>query len=350
MNNQEVSFGDVVNKIGGLIKLLLSKWVIILIAGIFGAILGLLYAWNAKPKYIASLNFMLANNSQSGGSLLGLANQFGINLGNGDNNFFSGDNIVVLMKSRRMVQQALFGKPPGYKESLLNTYVKDNKIDRTWQKNTRTKNAYPFPDNAGNMTQVQDSLVRSIYNSIIEKTLDVSKPDKNEDIYVVKTTSTNEIFSYYLVKYLVDSTSAFYINTRTKISKQNLDMLQREADSVRQVLGSAITSSGSQTDRTFNLNPAYQVQRSGALQSQASASALGQAYGQILQNLEVAKITLQKETPLYQIIDEPSLPLEQQKPSKFFSLVAGGFLAALIVCCIIILKNLYKDYFNKSNQ
>ena len=87
-------------------------------------------------------------------------------------------------------------------------------------------------------------------------------------------------------------------------------MLQNEADSLRRVLGGAITSAGSQTDLTFNLNPAYQVQRAGAQQSQASAAALGQAYGQVLQNLEIAKITLQRETPLYQIIDEPTLPLE----------------------------------------
>ena len=52
-------------------------------------------------------------------------------------------------------------------------------------------------------------------------------------------------------------------------------MLQNEADSLRRVLGGAITSAGSQTDHTFNLNPAYQVQRSGAQQSQANGICIG---------------------------------------------------------------------------
>jgi len=345
MDNQELKFTDIARKLQQMVKLLLSKWLIILIVGISGGILGLLYAWNAKPKYSASLNFVLANNSQSGGNLLGLANQFGINLGSSDDNVFSGDNIIVLMRSKRMVQQALFGKPPGSNTSLINLYVKDSKLDKAWQKDERTKNAYPFPDKAFSMTPVQDSLMRSIYTVLIKSILDVSKPDKNEGIYAVKTTSGSELFSYYLVRYLVDSTSAFYIHTRTKTAKQNLDMLQHEADSIRNLLGGVITSAGSQTDMTFNLNPAYQVQRSGALQSQARASALGQAYGQILQNLEVAKITLQRETPLYQVIDEPSLPLEQEKPGKLISLIVGGILAGIFACCIIVGIQLYKIYF-----
>jgi ubiquitin len=192
------------------------------------------------------------------------------------------------------------------------------------------------------MTLIQDSLFRSLYNTIQNDLLDVSKPNENESIYEVTTISTNDTFSYYLTKYLVDVTSSFYIETKTSIAKQNLNMLLKEADSLRNVLGGAITAAGSQTDLTFNLNPAYQVQRSGAQQNQARAGALGQAYGQLLQNLELAKITLQKETPLYQIIDEPTLPLTMDKPSKLISLIIGGFLGGFLVCCFLIARRLYK--------
>ena len=242
-----------------------------------------------------------------------------------------------------MVQQALFKKPQNSNESLLNIYIRSEKINEGWQKNERTKNAYPYPNDALNMTLIQDSLLRNIYNKLQNDVLDVSKPDNGESIYEVTTTSTNDTLSYYLTKYLVDVTSSFYIETKTSIAKQNLDMLLKEADSLRHVLGGAITSAGSQTDYTFNLNPAYQVQRSGVQQSQATASALGQAYGQVLQNLELAKITLQKETPLYQIIDEPTLPLTMDKPGKLISLIIGGFLCGFLVCCFLIAARVYKS-------
>ena len=338
---QEVTLKDIVKRIRQIFTFLLSKWVIIVIFGVTGGVLGFLYAWNAKPKFTASLNFVLSANSSSGGSLLGLANQFGLNLGNDNDNVFTGDNIIALMKSRRMVQQALFVKPDSSKESLINIFVKDNKIDEQWQRTARTKNAYPFPDSANAMSLVQDSLARAIYTSIINDVLEVSQPDKNQSIYAVTSTSSNELFSFYLTKYLVSSTSAFYIDTKTSTAKQNLSMLQQEADSIRRVLGGAITLAGSQTDYTFNLNPAYQVQRSGATQSQVSATALGQAYGQVLQSLEVAKITLQKETPLYQVIDEPTLPLEAKKPGKLTSLIIGGILAGLLICFFLIIKKIF---------
>jgi len=336
-NQEEVSLKDIVKRLQQIIKFLLSKWLVIVIFGIIGGVFGIIYAYNTKPKYSASINFVLSNTSSSGGGLMGLANQFGINLGNENINAFSGDNIITLMKSRRMVQKALFGKTKKDNESLINIFVKHNEINKGWENKERTKNAFPFPEDENNMTMVQDSLARNIYTSIINGVLEVSQPDKSQSIYSVTSTSKNELFSFYLTKYLVDSTSAFYINTKISTARQNLDMLQHEADSLQNILGGAITSASAQTDLTFNLNPAYQVKRSGSLQSQASATALGQAYGQVLQNLELAKITLQKETPLYQIIDEPTLPLEVKKPGKLTSLIIGGFIGGILICCYLIL-------------
>jgi LPS O-antigen subunit length determinant protein (WzzB/FepE family) len=343
IDKDSISFRDIVNQLISTFKYLLSKWFIILIAGVAGGAVGILYAVISKPTYSATLNFVLSTNSSSSSNLMGLASQFGVSLGNDNDDVFSGDNIITLMKSRRMVQQALFSKPKSANESLLNIYIRNQKLNEGWQENERTKNAYPYPDDASKMTLVQDSLFKTIYDNLQKDILDVSKPNDNESIYEVTTTSVSDTFSYYLTKYLVDATSLFYINTKTSTAKQNLDMLLKEADSLRNVLGGAITSAGSQTDLTFNLNPAYQVQRSGAQESQARAAALGQAYGQVLQNLEIAKITLQKETPLYQIIDEPTLPLTMDKPSKLISLIVGGLLAGFLICGFLVGKRFYKS-------
>ena len=124
MSDQEVSLKDIIRRLQQTVQFLLSKWLIIVIAGISGGLLGLYFAWNAKPKYSATLNFVLSNNASSGSSLLGLANQFGISLGNDNDNMFSGDNIIMPIKLRKMVQQALFTKPENSNTSLLNIYIK----------------------------------------------------------------------------------------------------------------------------------------------------------------------------------------------------------------------------------
>jgi len=340
----EISFGEVVKQTEAYIRYLFSKWLIIVIVGIIGGISGLIYAFTANPTYTASLNFVLSSSSYSSNSLFGFANQFGVNLGGSDYDVFSGDNIITLMQSRRMVQQALFSTLPSSNKSLINMLVEDEKWNEGWAENTRLKNVYPFPSTADKMNLAQDSMFRKIYSSVQTNMLTVSKPDKDQNIYAVTTNAENPLFAYYLTRYLVNATSAFYIDTKTSSARQNLNMLQNEADSLRHVLGNAIISAGSQTDYTYNLNPAYQVQRSGAQQSQATAAALGQAYGQVLQSLELAKIALQKETPLYQIIDEPTLPLDQDKPGKLTSLIIGGFIGGFLIIGVLIFRKLYIDF------
>jgi len=341
---KEISFKEFISKISEWFRYFLSKWLVI---GIFSALcagLGVLYAYMAKPSYSASVSFVLSNQTLSGGGLMGLASQFGIDLGSSGTDAFSGDNIMVLMGSGKMVQQVLFKKPDG-KESLLNLIVHEMKLDEGWNKNERTKNATPFPDDASKLTMIQDSLLRDVYTIVSENMLSVIKPEKDQNIYTVTTTSKNEVFSFYMTKYLVDATSAFYIQTKTSTAKRNLDMLQKEADSIRTALGGAITNTGAETDQTFNLNPAYQIQRSGAQQNQVRAAALGEAYGEVLKNLELAKITLLRETPLYQIIDEPSLPLLQERPGKLMSLIIGGFIGAFLIMMYLVVRRILKGIY-----
>jgi hypothetical protein len=243
------------------------------------------------------------------------------------------------MKSKKMIQDVLLKEPDG-KTTMLNTLTNDLKLNEGWKENERTKNVYPFPNELLKMSPVQDSLLRGICAVIQENMLEVSKPEKDKNIYVVKTTSENELFAYYFTTYLVNATSAFYIETKTSAARRNLAMLQKEADSLRYILGGAIVATGAQTDQTFNLNPAYQVQRSGAQQSQVRVVALGEAYGEVLKNLEIAKITLLKETPLYQVIDEPSLPLIMERPGKLTNLIIGGFIGAFLIIVYLTIRKI----------
>ena len=58
--------------------------------------------------------------------------------------------------------------------------------------------------------------------------------------------------------------------------------------------------------------------------------------------LELAKITLRKETPLIQILDKPIFPLERIKIGKAKSAVIGGFVFGFLTIIILISQSLYK--------
>ena len=88
---------------------LLKIWWLFLIIGILAGIAGIFYASAQKPIYKSSLTFALDDEGGSGGSIgnfLNLASQFGLNIGGGKD-IFAGDNILEIMKSRRMLERVL---------------------------------------------------------------------------------------------------------------------------------------------------------------------------------------------------------------------------------------------------
>src|SRR5262245_26366857 len=105
--HQEITFKEFFQKLKEFIRYLFSKWIPIGIAGIIGGLIGLLYAWNSKPTYTASLSFILSSNTDASSGILGLASQFGFNINSGSNNTFSSDNIISLMTSTNIVEKTL---------------------------------------------------------------------------------------------------------------------------------------------------------------------------------------------------------------------------------------------------
>ena len=327
-----------------LFDLLLHKWLIIMLAAIIGGSGGILYAYLKKPLYTGDLSFVLSDgNSQNG--IFSIANQFGIDLsGGGGNDVFSQDNVMYLMTSRKMMSRALFKTLPGTKELLINRYLSIEKIADTWKRDTRLASAYPFPDKYDEITPIQDSLFREIYTTITSKNLSVQQPDKKVSLFKVSTSSHDELFSCYLTKYIVQESSSFYIETKTSVARQNLTMIRHEADSLQANLYRSISSSATATDRVFNLNSALQVERVPIQRSQLDATVSQAAYAEVLKNLEIAKISLEKAYPIYQLLDEPSLPLKQEKLGRLLSgIVVGGILVLLVVVFYVVRFFLLRD-------
>jgi uncharacterized protein involved in exopolysaccharide biosynthesis len=84
------------------------------------------------------------------------------------------------------------------------------------------------------------------------------------------------------------------------------------------------------------------VRRAPSARRQVDVQANTAILTQLVGNLELAKVTLRKETPLIQIIDRPIFPLEKEKVGKLMSLVLGGFLAGFLTVLCLVFTTLYK--------
>src|SRR5687768_7241050 len=96
-STEEVSLKDILVEFGQWRVYILSKWHIILVAAMFGGIIGYAYSWSKKPVYIAITTFVLESGDGAGagmGQYAGLASMVGIDLGGGGGGIFQGDNII----------------------------------------------------------------------------------------------------------------------------------------------------------------------------------------------------------------------------------------------------------------
>ncbi len=351
MPEDEISLKELFIKIRAWYRFLLSKWIVLLAAGIIGGAIGIGYAFLQKPSYTASLTFALDEEKMAGGGLsgaLGLASNLGVDLGTSGGTAFSGANLMELMKSRKIVERALLNPITINKkiQSLAQYFIEFNKLNKNWHKNPLFKNIVFAPDaDRSKFTLQQDSILGNLYERIAgpDGLLGVTQKDKKISIINIEVKTTNELFSKVFTESIAKEVSEYYVEIKSKKARQNLEILQHQTDSVRAELNGAITGVASATDNTFNLNPAMMVRKTPGTRRQVDVQANSAILTQLVTNLEMAKVTLRKETPLIQIIDKPILPLKKERIGKLTALIVGGFLADFLTTLVLIFKKLFAD-------
>lgn len=353
--SEEITLKVLILKIKNHLNYLSKKWKIIFYAMITGCTLGFVYTYLQKPTYTATLTFALEDEKGGGGSglsgALGLASSFGFDVGASGGGAFSGANLVELMKSRRLVEKTLLNPVifEGKQISLAEMYIQTNKWRDVWEKSKKEKSLkLQFPPNAdrSKFSLSQDSILGIIYERLIKNNLVVAQRDKKVSIINIDVNTENELFSKFFAEALAKEVSDFYIETKSRKAKLNVDILEYQADSIRKELNNAITGVAVANDNTYNLNPALNTHRIPSSKKQVDVQANTAILTQLVTNLELAKVTLRKETPLIQVIDNPILPLKKTETSKLKAIIIGGIL--FIFLTVLFLSGRY--YLRKAME
>jgi hypothetical protein len=150
---------------------------------------------------------------------------------------------------------------------------------------------------------------------------------------------SDEYFAKVFLESLTSKAVDFYINYKSAKAKQNVEILQRQVDSVRRILFGNIEQVAVGND--LNVNPLRQVLRTGVQRRQVDVQVSGAVYGELVKNLELSKMALRRETPFIQIIDAPRFPLQKEKPGRLKTGIIVGGLLGLIALLFLIVKELF---------
>jgi hypothetical protein len=228
--------------------------------------------------------------------------------------------------------------------SLAEMYIQNEGWREEWNQNPKYKTIRFLPKaNRKSFTRLHDSIFGVIYRDLSKNGLSVGQRDRKVDIMSIDVVSTNELFSKYFCEALAKKVSDFYVETKSKKSRENMMILERQTDSIRRELNGAITGVAVANDNTFGLNPAMNVRRTPSARRQVDVQANTAILTELVKQSELAKVTLRKETPLIQIIDRPILPLPKERFGKAKGILMGGFLAGFLVGLFLIIERVFKN-------
>ncbi len=318
-------------------RAIIRRWWLFFIIGIIGAIGGYMYASSQKPVYESYLSFALdegGSESGGGGAAMGIAAQLGISLG-GAQDVFTGDNIIEIMTSRRVIESVLlsvdtFDNKP---MTLIEFYVENNLNKSSVANSLNNIHFYPGEERS-KFSYAKDSLLYKIYLEFKNFHIIARRPDKRLNLFEVLVSSHFEKFSKVFTDKLIFQTNQFYTEIRSKKAKETLEILEKRVPDMKGKLDATISSKAAIEDA--NLNTAFSSAQVPLLKQQSNTQVYGTAYAEMFKNLEMARFQYLKSIPLMQIIDAANYPMKKIEMGKLKTAVIFSVIAVFIFLIFFI--------------
>lgn len=334
-----------------------------MIVGFIGGVVGFGYASFKKPVYHATLNFLLNENESSMpislSSLAGLAG-----LGGGGTNV-SDDKMMFLAGSRFLLGNTLLCEKAisGKKDFMANHFIDMNKMIDGFSADTALKGFTYFKHNVLNeLTYQENKVLDKIIKRITDdKMLVITSKKKtglvaqSSGIVILEFESGSEEFSKLFVEELYDRLSSYYVNKSTQRQLHNYGLIKERADSLKLLVEQVENTGAEYYDR--NINVVKMTTRVNIERLRKNAELLNLMYAEVLKNLEIAKFSLENQTPFFQLIDSPTYPLEVKKLSRMKAAILVSVISVLIASIYILIKTIIdkskptrsNSSFSKSN-
>ncbi len=334
-NNNIIDIIEVLNLLHHNKKIIL-KWVV------FSSILGLIIFLFSTKEFTSSTTFIPQTSSTTkSSSLSGLASLTGINIDNGTgNNVISPDLYPQVIgsydfKLKLLEKKILLAEKEVYVRDYLIEFYKPNIYKRIknilvyipnllFKSPTKSK---PL-NNIYSISKEDNILFREINNKLDfsyndkEGFLTLSFTDQNKNIAAQITRIAQNLLQKEIIDYKISS-SQEQLNFSIKqyeLKKKSFEKLQDEIAYFEDE----------------NLNISSSLFRNKLLRLKSELNILNSVVQQLAGQVEQAKLQVNKDTPVFTILEPVSIPFKKSSPSLFLY-IAIYFLIGLIFSCFYII-------------
>ncbi|GAB3987135.1 chain-length determining protein [Spirosoma daeguense] len=317
----------------------------ILIGVIVGMFLGGIYAFTKPNLYKATVTLMPEIQNRGAGGLSGigsLAGMAGLNIDNlGTQDAVRPDLYPNVIKSIPFALDLLKQK----------VYSKNFKAQMTLQEFLTKTAGWSFASLLGNifagkgddsevapnktvgtleLTKEQDVLVKSVLASIDPAY------DKKTSMLTLTAIETDPIVAANVSRLAMDYLTNYVTAYRTEKSRRQVSFLQQRVDEAKNRYQAAEYAISNYRDRNRSLF--LETAKITEQRLQADYLLEQTVYNELSKQLEQAKIKVQEETPVFKILEPPTIPLRKSSPSRTLIVLIGGFLGAIVSVVIALIR------------
>ena len=347
--SNEFQLKELINNLIYWFKYLKTKWHILLIAIFLGAIIGYIIISKNSTKYKAVITYIMEE-GQSSSINNPMATNFGspgmLAMGSSSpGGIFSGSNLSELMRTRLIADKVLM-RPVLFENrriTLADYYLIINRIKegsvRSISDNKIIFQPFQKPES---FTENQEQILRSIYSDLITPEKLTFAGDTKSAFLQIAVVNENEIFAKLLCENILSATSDFYIESKTLKSKRIIEIIEKQLDSIKIEYNKSLINQASASDNVFNLNPSYKVKGILPIRKQIEVQTNSTLLNSLITNLESAKSNLRYQTPLFQVIERPRLPLKKISVNSNVIIISGIIISLILTILILVLIKIIK--------
>ncbi len=325
----------------------LSKWKLILAFGLAGGLAGFFYAAVQAPVYEAKLSFLVNENEQAPtlnlSSLAGLAGISGMAGGSSVNE----EKLLFIANSRLLVGTSLMEEAEvgGVKKMMVNHYIDIFQMESSFKADTALNGfSYFIHQKLENLSYAENKVLDKILREIVvgkQFSIEARKKQgiisQGSGIIILDYKSANEAFAKTFIEILYANLGKYYTNKIIQRQLKNYNLIKVRTDSIREVLFNKENYGAAILDKNIGL-----IKMQGRVEierTRRDVEMLSLMYGEVLKNLEVARFTLDNQTPIFQTIDAPTLPLEKEKMSRLNTAIISAILLSFIGFLWLLSRN-----------
>lgn len=329
-------------------KLWQNRKFILKVVGI-GAVVGLIVAFSIPKEYTTTVVLMPEAQSASGGAMGSLAALAGVNLGGNSSDALASPDLYPSVFNSTPFLKGLFDIRVKDSEQEINTTLYDYLNEH--QKVAWWSHVFKAPGLLMRLfSSVDDSKLENINShsriiskeemGLIESLKEriVVSSDKKTALTTIEVTMQSPEISAFMVDTLASYFQSYIIDYRTQKARNDLLFAEKLYEEAKEDYHRAQQKLATYSDANLNIVLAkYRITQE-RLQNEVSHTFL--VYNQASQQLQLARVRVQDNTPVFTVIQPAVQPFKPSKPNKKIILIGFLSLAFIVSGCWMLRDDL----------